>query len=93
LDVILLLKVLAIERMINMACKIVRGDNFTAFQCNPGESLLSCGPDGIFDPKGNKPYDDLECRHTRRKEMKGILTCLDCCATYNETTLEWVNNV
>jgi hypothetical protein len=75
-----------------MACKFIRGNNYTAFQCDP--DVLSCGPDGIFDPNGNKPYDDLECRHNRRKEMKGVLTCLDCCATYNETTLEWeVKNV
>jgi hypothetical protein len=72
-----------------MACKFIRGDNFTALQCNPGESLLKYGPDGIFDPKGNKPYDEFECRHNYRKEIKGVLTCLDCCATYNEITLEW----
>lgn len=75
-----------------MGCKFVRGENFTAFQCTPCESYLSHGPDGIFDPKGNKPYDDLECRHNRRKEIKGVITCLDCCYIYNETTLEWEEN-
>lgn len=72
-----------------MACIFIVGDGFTAIQCTPGASFMS-GNDGIFEQKRNRPYDDLECRHTNRTEMKGVLTCLDCCATYDERTLDWI---
>jgi hypothetical protein len=37
----------------------------------------------------NRPYEDDECRHNRRFDNRGVLTCKDCGATYNESTLEW----
>jgi len=37
----------------------------------------------------NKPYDDNECRHARRFDNRGVDTCKDCGATYNENALEW----
>lgn len=74
-----------------MGCKLIYGNDYNAFQCTPGASFeRGCDNDGIFEKKRNIPYDELECRHTNRVEMKGVLTCLDCCAIYNENTLEWV---
>lgn len=74
-----------------MACKFIVGDGFTAFQCTPGKSLLKGDfIEAVKDRK--KPYDELECRHTNRTEMSGVLTCLDCCATYNENLFQWEEN-
>jgi hypothetical protein len=36
-----------------------------------------------------EPYDDGECRHTRRFENGGVLTCQDCAMVYDERTTEW----
>lgn len=36
-----------------------------------------------------KPYQDGECRHDKRFDQNGILTCQECGATYNEETLTW----
>ncbi len=47
--------------------------------------------DGSFghDDSRSHPYEDNECRHAKRFERRGVLTCQDCGATYNETTCEW----
>lgn len=71
-----------------MSCKFIQGDGFNAFQCTPNEGLYFGNFEGAIRPN-NKPYDELECRHTHRTEMKGVLTCLDCCYIYNEKTLDW----
>lgn len=34
-------------------------------------------------------HADNECRHARRFDNRGVYTCKDCGATYNENTLEW----
>jgi hypothetical protein len=52
----------------------------------PGHNL---GGPAYEEPK--RPYEDGECRHARRFNNRGIDTCKDCGATYNETTLEWEN--
>ena len=38
-----------------------------------------------------QPYEEDECRHDRRFDRHGVLTCMDCTATYNEKTCEWEN--
>lgn len=42
-----------------------------------------------FESEDLQPYADGECRHPHRVDNKGVLTCTDCGATYNESTLEW----
>jgi hypothetical protein len=39
-----------------------------------------------------KPYSDDECRHDKRFERLGLLTCQDCGWVYNENTLSWEPN-
>ena len=36
-----------------------------------------------------QPYEDDECRHDRRFERKGVFTCQDCGAVYDERSCEW----
>jgi len=47
------------------------------------------GPNYVEPPA--RPYEDFECHHDRRFDNKGVLTCQDCGATYDETTLTWNN--
>jgi hypothetical protein len=42
-----------------------------------------------FGEINKRPYENFECHHARRFDNNGVLTCLDCGATYNETTLTW----
>jgi hypothetical protein len=71
-----------------VTCKLVRTKEFSAFQCTINE----LGGPSIPD-ESTKPYDDHECMHLRRFENRGVLTCKDCSATYDEKTLEWRNDV
>jgi len=36
-----------------------------------------------------EPYQDGECRHSKRRFIYGVLTCLKCTAQYDDKTLEW----
>jgi hypothetical protein len=52
---------------------------------------------GYHQPYGDDsdrlhPYKDRECHHTQRFDNRGILTCKDCGAMYDETTLTWISN-
>jgi hypothetical protein len=67
-----------------MSCKLIKTKEFTAFQCTPNE----LGGPGIEDGKA-KPYEDYECMHLKRFENRGVLTCKDCGAVYDENILEW----
>lgn len=68
-----------------MPCKFVKGEGFTAFQCTPNEYQTF----GVVEYPNNKPYEDGECCHDRRFELKGVFTCQDCGATYHEESLSW----
>ena len=70
-----------------MPCKFGKKDGVTFFQCTPGN--FEYMSDGVYGPDHGKPYDEGECRHDNRFELKGVLTCKDCCATYNERRMEW----
>lgn len=41
------------------------------------------------EEENKRPYHDDECRHDDRFELRGILTCQDCGATYDDQLLEW----
>jgi hypothetical protein len=51
------------------------------------------GPNYDTEPTA-RPYADHECRHyaSRRFYNKGVLTCQDCGATYDESTLTWISH-
>lgn len=44
-----------------------------------------------FENPDLQPYADGECRHKRSFTNKGVLTCRDCGAVYDETLMEWGN--
>jgi NTP pyrophosphatase (non-canonical NTP hydrolase) len=48
--------------------------------------------ENIIKKLPDSAYEDTECRHTFRFENKGVFTCRDCGATYDEITLEWVKD-
>jgi hypothetical protein len=60
------------------------GIEFTFFQCRPHEPYQA-----EAEKRNLQPYEENECRHDRRFERKGVLTCQDCGMVYNEHTLEW----
>lgn len=75
-----------------MACKFGKTDGVTFFQCST-HPLGGPNIDLLIEQQeedSKKPYADDECRHDRRFELKGVLTCQDCGATYNEDTLSWI---
>ena len=64
------------------------GNKLTFFMC-PGHDLG--GP--MYEEQRNlDPYSDDSCRHDRRFENRGILTCQDCGMVYNEHSLSWEQN-
>lgn len=60
-------------------------ENLTVFKCCPNE-YLTFGTEVQHD---DKPYHDDECKHVNRFENRGVLTCQDCCAVYDDVILEW----
>ena len=36
-----------------------------------------------------QPYEENECRHDRRFDRKGVLTCQDCGAEYDGKSCAW----
>jgi hypothetical protein len=67
-----------------MACKLGSKDGVTFFQC----TIDPLGGPSIEDGKA-KPYEDFECMHLKRFENRGVWTCKECGAVYDERTLEW----
>lgn len=70
-----------------MACKITHKNGFTRIECNPGSF------DYLAEQQRQemlKPYADDECRHDKRFEHKGYLTCQDCGMVYDERYGGWV---
>jgi hypothetical protein len=77
-----------------MPCKFGSKDGVTFFQCSthplggPNLDLLQ----QYQDKDLKKPYDDYECRHEKRFEHHGVLTCQDCGCVYNDQLLRWEPN-
>jgi len=70
-----------------MSCRLVKkSDGVTAFQCTPNEFQTF----GVVDGQNKIPYDEGECQHRNRFELKGLLRCKDCASVYDEATLTWV---
>jgi hypothetical protein len=72
-----------------MSCNFIKGGGFTGFQCSINEMG---GPNLIEEDVNKGPYEDGECKHFKRFELKGVLTCKDCGATYDEDLMEWLTN-
>jgi hypothetical protein len=66
----------------------VRADHDEGVVMEPGPGHDLGGPE--FPKETPQPYEDGECRHERRLDVRGTLTCQDCGYIYDETTLTWV---
>lgn len=72
-----------------MPCNIIRKNGSVRIQC----PINPLGGPGFVEDEPKKPYQDGECRHDKRFDHRGVLTCENCGATYNDTLFQWENKI
>lgn len=72
-----------------MSCKRIIKNGSVRIQC----TINPLGGPWFDEDDYKKPYQDRECRHDKRFDYKGVLTCENCGATYNDTLFQWENKI